>query len=146
MIELIKWISITDRFSKMYLNKELGKLGINSSQHMFILKICEHAGITQDGLYPFVYVNKSNITRALMQLEKKGFIIRIPNNNDKRKMLLYPTEKAKIIYEQINNIEKEWTKILLNEISPEDKELLEKLIKKMGKTSIDYLGKNKEAL
>jgi DNA-binding MarR family transcriptional regulator len=146
MSELIKWISITDRFSKMYLNKKLEKLGINSSQHMFILKICEHEGIAQDELYPFIYVNKSNITRAIVQLEKKGFIIKISNNDDKRRILLYPTKKAKNIYEQINNIEKQWTDILLNRISPQDKELLEKLIKKMGETSIDYLSKNKEAL
>lgn len=146
MKELIKWVSITDRFSKIYLNKKFEKLGINSSQHMFILKICENEGITQDKLFPLVYINKSNITRALAQLEKAGFITKEPNKKDKRTVKLYPTEKARKIYEDIIQIKGEWTDILINNLSSEDEELLEKLIRKIGQNAINYLSEDEEGM
>ena len=33
-METIKWLSIADRHTKMYLDKKLEPLGLNSSQHM----------------------------------------------------------------------------------------------------------------
>jgi DNA-binding MarR family transcriptional regulator len=146
MKELIKWVSITDRFSKMYLNKRFEKFGINSSHHMFIIEICENEGVTQDKLFPLVYVNKSNITRALAQLEKAGFITKEPNKKDKRTVKLYPTEKARKIYEDIIQIKGEWTDILINNLSSEDEELLEKLIRKIGQNAIDYLSEDEEGM
>ena len=35
---LIKWLSITDRRTKMYMDRILEPLGINSSQHIFLIK------------------------------------------------------------------------------------------------------------
>ncbi len=44
MDTLLKWLSVADRFSKLYLDKLLATYGINSSQHMFLIKICESRG------------------------------------------------------------------------------------------------------
>nr|WP_092072136.1 MarR family transcriptional regulator [Dendrosporobacter quercicolus]NSL48657.1 MarR family transcriptional regulator [Dendrosporobacter quercicolus DSM 1736]SDM37278.1 DNA-binding transcriptional regulator, MarR family [Dendrosporobacter quercicolus] len=137
MNELIKWISIADRFNKMYLNKQFGRLGINSSQHMYILCICENEGITQDKLQAISYINKSNVTRALGQLEKAGFITKGPNKKDKRTIRLYPTEKAKYIYREIIRIEDEWTAFLTKEFSDPERKLLVSLIKKVGETAVE---------
>ncbi len=139
MNELIKWISIADRFNKMYLNKKLEPLGINSSQHMYILRICEHEGITQDKLQPLIHINKSNITRALAQLESAGFIRKEPNKKDKRTIRLYPTEQARRIYQEIIDIEAEWVAVLTQEFSSQDTEILASLIKKVGESAINCL-------
>lgn len=40
-MKLLKWISVADRFTKVYLDNQFAPLGINSSQHMYLLKICE---------------------------------------------------------------------------------------------------------
>lgn len=39
MNTLLKWLSVVDRFSKLHLDKQLASHGINSSQHMFLIKI-----------------------------------------------------------------------------------------------------------
>ena len=39
-MKLLKWLSVADRFTKAYLDQRLEPLGINSSQHMYLLKIC----------------------------------------------------------------------------------------------------------
>ncbi len=141
---LYKWISISDRFSKIYLNKYFSELGINASQHMFVKKICNTPGISQDRLVDLVYINKSNVTRALSQLEEKGFIEKKTNEQDKRTALLYPTEKAKKIYAEIRRIENDWVEIMTGELSEEEKQLLLQLIKRVALTSIDFIQHNKQ--
>ena len=34
-MKILKWLSVADRFYKIYLDKQLAPFGINSSQHMF---------------------------------------------------------------------------------------------------------------
>lgn len=67
----LKWISTISRFTKMQLDKEFKDLGFNSSQHIYILKICEDPGIAQEDLLTAFNVNASNVTRALAHLEKR---------------------------------------------------------------------------
>ena len=47
-MKLLKWLSVTDRFYKIYLDKQLAPFGINNSQYMFLIKICRSPGILQD--------------------------------------------------------------------------------------------------
>lgn len=47
-MKLLKWLSVTDRFAKTYLDSKLAPLGINSSQHMYLLKLCDQPGIHWD--------------------------------------------------------------------------------------------------
>ena len=49
-MQLLKWLSVTDRFYKIYLDKQLAPYGINNSQYMFLIKICRSPGILQDSL------------------------------------------------------------------------------------------------
>ena len=60
-MQLLKWLSVTDRFYKIYLDKQLAPFGINNSQYMFLIKICRSPGILQDSLLNMFYVHPSNI-------------------------------------------------------------------------------------
>ena len=93
-MKLLKWLSVTDRFYKIYLDKQLAPFGINNSQYMFLIKICRSPGILQDSLMDMFYVHPSNIVRTVAALEKQGMIMRSPNDKDKRTCKLYPTERA----------------------------------------------------
>lgn len=90
-MKLLKWLSVTDRFYKIYLDKQLAPFGINNSQYMFLIKICRSPGILQDSLMDMFYVHPSNIVRTVAALEKRGMIMRSPNDKDKRTCKLYPT-------------------------------------------------------
>ena len=46
-MKLIKWLSVSDRYAKAYLDEKLAPLGLTSSQHMYVLKICRTPGLTQ---------------------------------------------------------------------------------------------------
>ena len=69
-MKLLKWLSVTDRFYKIYLDKQLAPFGINNSQYMFLIKICRSPGILQDSLMDMFYVHPSNIVRTVAALEK----------------------------------------------------------------------------
>ena len=81
-MQLLKWLSVTDRFYKIYLDKQLAPYGINNSQYMFLIKICRSPGILQDSLLNMFYVHPSNIVRTVATLEKQGMITRSPNDKD----------------------------------------------------------------
>lgn len=118
----IKWLSISDRYTKMHLDRHLAPLRLNSSQYMYVIKICQHPGMTKDQFQACSYLNPSNITRSIATLEKEGFIIRKVSEQDKRTRHLYPTQKAKDACEKIFSIASEWEKKIFKDMTEEEKE------------------------
>ena len=138
-MKLLKWLSIADRFTKIYLDNQLVPFGINSSQHMYLLKICNQPGITQDSFLNSFYVHPSNIVRMIISLEKKGLLTRVPCENDKRTWCLYPTKKALEIVEQVNTACARTEAVLTAQLSEEEKSMFEGLLLKVGKQIVNEL-------
>ena len=133
MMKVLKWLSVADRFTKMHLDNQLAPLGINSSQYMYILKICRNPGILQDSLIECFYVHPSNIVRTVSALEKKGFITRVSYDKDKRTWQLYPTQKALSIAEQIRSICKETEAVLMDGLSESEQAAFHHMLFHVGK-------------
>ena len=132
-MKLLKWLSVADRFYKIYLDKQLAPFEINSSQHMFLIKICNSPGILQDSLMDMFYIHPSNIVRTIAALEKQGMITRSPNEQDKRTWKLYPTARALSVIEEIQTICKNTEALLLQGLSETEKTILTDLLMKAGK-------------
>lgn len=143
-MELLKWLTISDRYCRMYLDKELNRLKLNSGQYFYILKICEEPGVTQDRLISLVHVNASNITRALAYLEKEGFIERKLSHKDRRTYHLYPTQKSLDTYPEILAVRERWEHDFLNILEPEERRQLELQLKKLGQHAIAFMRDEKE--
>lgn len=138
-MNFFKWLSITDRYTKMYLDRQLAPLDLNSSQHMYIIKICTEPGITQDRFITLFYIHPSNVTRSIAYLEKAGFIKREAHCKDKRTYRLYPTEKAIEAHKQILNIINSWHETLLEDFSAEEQECFSYFLNKAGQKAITEL-------
>lgn len=136
-MEVIKWLSIADRYTKMYLDRCLVPLGLNGSQYMYVLKICENPGITQDSFFGFFYVNPSNITRALAGLEKEGYVRKDINPFDKRTCRLYPTARAEDAYGKIRAILDNWEKQVLVDMPPEALEQFNSQLRSLAQKSVE---------
>lgn len=132
-MKLLKWLSVADRFAKAYLDEQLAPLGINSSQHMYLLKICDHPGISQDSLLGSVYVHPSNIVRMVASLEKKGFLTRTPCAQDKRTWQLYPTERALSIAEQVRAACEQTEAVLLSSLNAQTQADFQDALMQVGK-------------
>ncbi len=120
-------------FYKIYLDKQLAPFGINSSQYIFLIKICDCPGILQDSLMGMFYVHPSNIVRTIAALEKQGMITRSLNVQDKRTWRLYPTDRALSVLEEIRTVCKNTENLLLQGLSEAEKNLFVELLMKAGK-------------
>lgn len=132
-MKLLKWLSVADRFAKACLDEKLAPCGINSSQHMYLLKVCREPGITQESLLETFYVHPSNVVRMISALERKGFLRREPCHRDKRTWRLYPTQKALDVAPQVRQACRETEDCLLEEFTGEEATLLERLLFQAGR-------------
>ena len=132
-MKLLKWLSVADRFAKSYLDDQLAPLGINSSQHMYLLKICDQPGILQDSLLNCFYVHPSNIVRTIARLEKNGFLTKEPCEKDKRTCHLYPTKKALEIADKVRAICEGTESILTDGLSEAEQAEFGRLLLCVGK-------------
>ena len=132
-MKLLKWISIADRFTNVYLDNQFATLAINSSKNMYLLKICENPGILQDSLLESFYVHPSNVVRTVLALEKKGFLTRTLYEKDKRTCRLYPTEKALAIAGQVQEICDRTESMLMEEIGEEEQKIFADVLIRAGK-------------
>lgn len=141
-MELVKWLSIADRYTKMYLDRHFLPLGINSSQHMYLLKVCEQPGITQDQMLECFYVHPSNVTRSIVALAKAGFLRREANPEDKRTCRLYPTERAEAVCQPIRDICTQWQQKLLRAFSTQERQMFLTMLHQTGMQAVEEWGKS----
>lgn len=137
MESLMKYISRTSRCANLFRGDKVEGLG--GYQHIYILKICKHPGISQEQLAQMIYINKSNVTRQLSMLEQNGYITRKPCEKDRRIMEVYPTKKALEIYPQVQRISKDWNNGLIAEFSEEEQALLLSMMERVMNRAIARL-------
>ncbi len=138
MLPLIKAINITSRCSTLYYSEKMEPFGITGIQHSYISNICRNPGISQESLARMIYVNKSNVARQLAHLENTGFITRSPSENDKREILVFPTEKAQKIYDDIHRILGEWNEYLMDGLTDPERESLTSAMQKMADRASEW--------
>lgn len=118
MDDCLKWITVTARHTAMHMDRVLAPYGLNASQYMYIVEACEHPGLTQDRFFQIFYIHPSNVTRAIVALEKLGFLERHSNSKDRRTFCVYPTRKALDLYPEITRLRQQWQDRILAGLAP----------------------------
>lgn len=124
-----KWISILQRQSQIYLNRKLKPYGLNSSEYIYLVNLAsKNDGVNQKHLSDMIIIDYALTTRALKNLENKGFIVRKRNKNDQRSYNIMLTEKGVKIQPIILEILKSWTDIISEGMNEEEKDsIIQKL-------------------
>jgi DNA-binding MarR family transcriptional regulator len=78
-----------------------------------------------------MFINKSNVARQVAVLEEDGFITRTPSAADKRVMELNPTEKTLELMPQLEEVVRQWDKIVTAGISEEDVQTVVRILDAM---------------
>jgi DNA-binding MarR family transcriptional regulator len=126
-----KYISIIYRQGQCYINKRLEPYGIGSGQFIFLNILYHKDGIRQEDMAEFLDIDKGTTARAIKRLEEEGYVYRKTDSEDHRAQLIFLTQKAKDIEDDIKNILKSWTEILLSDFSMEDCKKAEELMEAM---------------
>lgn len=140
MTSFMRQINVISRCATMFrANKYKEKgLGIGAGHSSYIMILCRRPGISQDALAKRICVNKSNVTRHLAQLEKNGYVERKQSETDKRVILVYPTEKAYAIVEEVRGVSNGWKQYLMEDFSADEIEMLTDMLHRMAKKAADY--------
>lgn len=144
MESIIHSINHVARLATLYREKELKKYGLGPMHHTYILNICRNPGISQDELAKIIFVNKSNVARQLVILEDRGYVFRKSCEQDARKMLIYPTEKATEMFGVISDILLKWNEQVLTGFSLEEQQKLIKNLEKLKENSQNLLEKEED--
>ena len=143
-MKLLKWLSVSDRYAKAYLDEKLASLGLSSSQHMYIIKICRTPGITQEALLENLYIHPSNVTRTITTLERSGFLTRQPCDHNRRTCRLFPTEKAEKAVPYIEKACRETEDALLQALPTAEREALTSILRLTGRQMAALCGIHKQ--
>ena len=85
-----------------------------------------------------IYINKSNVTRNLAVLEKNGYIERRPSENDKRVMLVYPTQKAEDTLPLLREIVHDWNDLVAADFTEDELEQLRAMLARIAERATGY--------
>ncbi|AGB41310.1 transcriptional regulator [Halobacteroides halobius DSM 5150] len=90
-----KYLSMTYRAHVSLLNKKLKPYDISHGQILLLIALYNQEGICQHQICQMYNLNKAAVGRGIKKLEEIGFITKQTDPNDKRKNLIYLTNKAK---------------------------------------------------
>ena len=139
MSQIIRDITEIARCTTQYRAEALAPMGLKACHASYLTEICATPGISQDQLATRICINKSNVARQAAILEEDGFITRTPSTTDKRIMQLYPTQKTLELLPSISPILGQWEACLTEDISEEEKALLEKLLSRMKDKASNWM-------
>lgn len=115
-----KNINILYRQFNLFLNHELSGVELNSTDLMYLGTLFIEDGVTQDDLAKDFCVDKAATARSMQNLEKKGIIIRKPDESDRRAKRVYLTDKAYKYKPLMESIQKKWMKICNTPMNDEE--------------------------
>lgn len=124
----IRYVNRIRRCLNMYRTKRLEGEKIDGFQYGYILRVCRNPGVLQDQLSKDFYVNKSNVARHLMSLEKNGYVTRRPREDDRRALQVFPTEHALQLLPLLERTTQEWKQAVFEGLSQEESEVFMKTL------------------
>ena len=131
MPKLMKDMNIISRCQLSY-RTEMLKGELCGCHHSFVLAICGRPGMTQDEISRELCLNKSTVARALTQLEERGYVKREQKPDDKRSVLVFPTDKMTEILPTVKEITDKWNEMLSEDIPSDQLEIFVSVLNKMS--------------
>lgn len=144
MIFIMKKINTISRCAVLYRNDKLNDKTLTPLYHSYVFIITKNPGITQDELASELCINKSNVTRGLNNLEEMGFVERKSDENDKRILRVYPTEKMIEAFPKIKAVLKDWNKYLTDDINEEEIQIFQSVLERITNRAKDYINGREE--
>ena len=138
MPPFMKHLLITHRCTMRYRERELADTGLNACHPPYLLALYREPGIAQDELARRMEINRSTAARQLASLESLGYIRREPAAEDRRSLLVYPTQKALDLQPRLMQTLRAWREYLTADFTPQEQELLSQLLARMAERARNF--------
>lgn len=131
MPKIMKSLNYISRAQAMFIADRLlqqGIVDISSAHWPLIWTIQRDPGRSQEEIAQNICLNKSTVARSLAQLEEHGYVVRIPKTEDKRCLLVYPTDKIYELLPTLRAIVSDWYDHILGGVSDEELEVFQSVL------------------
>ena len=136
-----EYIKVIARAGEAFNRHAFSELGLGAGHADYIRTICRNAGITQEELTRHIGIDKSNVARTLVILEKNGYVERRQSEEDKRVMLVYPTEKAYEVLPRVREVVRSWNSFLTEDFTPEEMEQFNSMLERITRKATEAVNK-----
>lgn len=138
-------LEVIHRLTADYYTKIAIKYGLKFFHIRYLMEICEEPGRQQDSFVRRGNLNKSSVARHLAFLEENGFIYRKAGENDRRILLIFPTEKAVGALPELEQALANWERALTADLSEQENHTLEHILFKIQQSAEAFLQEEEEA-
>ena len=135
-LKIGKKIKTLHKIFHAFVSDYLKGVDIKVAEFDFLMNILESEGSCQEELACAVMVNKSAATKAIRSLEKKGYVVRKRDEEDKRFFRVYSTPKARELREEFLEKIHTMKEHMLSDFSEEESQTLYLLLDRLEKNLI----------
>lgn len=113
------------------LKKRLAPYGLTNMQHLILEGIWFQEGATAADLGKLLILDKATLSGIIDRLDEGGWIEKRPDKTDKRVFLLYPSNKANTLKEELIDVRKKGNDRLLADFTMEEKIIFKRLLRSL---------------
>ncbi|WP_190811595.1 MarR family winged helix-turn-helix transcriptional regulator [Flagellimonas sp. S3867] len=126
-------LDITSKQSKIYSQRIMDDagMGITVEQWVLLKIVQESKGLSQKEIASKSYRDPASITRTLDILERKGFVIRVRDENDRRQYGIVLTKQGKDFVDEHMALVNDMRRLTVKGFSTEEVQMLVKLLKRI---------------
>lgn len=132
-------LNIIGRCTQMERSDKLKRLGVCGGQVPYLLRLCRRPGLSQEEIAQALYLNKSSVARQIACLEKQELVYRKPSPDDRRRLLVYPTEKALSMLPLLVETVRGWNDYLLDGMGADERAQLEAIMERISARARAYI-------
>lgn len=123
---------ITNEYEKNF-NQLLGKSGITVSQCAVLNFLFEtnKEYVNQKDIESFLNLSNPTVTGLLKRLDEKGYVLVVPNIQDKRKKNIYLTEQAYDMQKRLEQSRKKMQKAMTRGMKKNEVQCLQKYLERI---------------
>ena len=142
------WLIMLKAWQSMsrYILPTLVEEGLGESDFR-VLEVLLHKGpMSVNAIGPKVYLNPGSVSVAVDRLYKKGFVSRVESSGDRRVRTVALTEKGREMFLPLFRRHRALIKRAFQNVSPEELQQLERILKKIGKRAESLADKPQSSL
>ena len=129
-------MSIIVRYCKIFAERKLKKHELSFAEQVILMYLAAHEYVNQEAIAKYYMIDKGMIAKTLDKLEKKEFIKREKNQENRRENIVSLSEKGEGILGEMSEILEEWNKIFYDGISESEKAEFKRISDKMAENAV----------
>ena len=136
-IPLYPALSLIIKGHNTFFDVKLEGSGVSAAELPYLLRIyTDNNKLTQRDLCDLFFVSEPVVARTLKNLEKKGFIIRNKDPQNRTRKLLSLTDEGILISKRMFDINDEWEKMIFSNFTSDEIENYKSMTKSLAISSL----------